>query len=143
MRVLIVDDSSVLRERVGAMLTELTGDIELVGEAKDGIEGLDSIRRLKPDAVILDISMPGKGGIDVLREIKRDEKSPIVVMLTNHPYTQYRNKCLAAGADFFYDKSNELCKVTRTFKQLIDDPRWDRGSNICDGCPARFSCAIA
>jgi len=125
------------------MLEELTGEIELVGEAGDGNEAVDSIRRLKPDAVILDISMPGKSGIDVLQEIKGDEKSPMVVMLTNHPYPQYRNKCLAAGADFFYDKSNELCKVTRTLKQLIDDPRWDRGSNICDGCPTRFSCARA
>ena len=135
MRVLIVDDSPVLRERVAAMLAEFPREVELVGEAGNAIEAMDAIRRSKPDTVILDISMPGKSGIDVLREIKRDEGPPMVMILTNYPHPQYRKKCMSLGADYFFDKSTEFCKVARTFKLLAQGSRRDRIGNVCDGCP--------
>ena len=144
MRVLIVDDSPILRERVAAMLSEVSRDIELVGEAGNAFVAMDAICRLKPDAVILDISMPGKTGIDVLREIKRDAEPPMVMILTNYPHPQYRKKCMALGADYFFDKSTEFCKVARTFKLLAQGSRRDRIGNVCDGCPGMaVSCSQA
>ncbi|HSC70094.1 MAG TPA: response regulator transcription factor [Candidatus Methylomirabilis sp.] len=144
MRVLIVDDSPILRERVAAMLSETSRDIELVGEAGNAFVAMDAICRLKPDAVILDISMPGKTGIDVLREIKRNDVSPMVMILTNYPHPQYRRRCKELGADFFFDKSTEFCKVARTFKLLAQGSRRDRIGNVCEGCPdAAVSCSMA
>jgi DNA-binding NarL/FixJ family response regulator len=141
MRVLIVDDSLIVRERVATMLADLQSGIEVVGQAGEVDEAILATRRLKPDAVILDISMPGKSGIEALQAITQDPPAPLVMMLTNYPYAQYRKKCLEAGADFFYDKSTEFCKVSETFRRLIQNPLWDRHADICDGCSQpTFAC---
>jgi DNA-binding NarL/FixJ family response regulator len=110
MKVFIVDDSAIVRERLINMLSELE-EIEVIGQAEDAREAIDSITKLKPDAVLLDIRMPGGSGIDVLEHIKKDQPAPIVIMLTNYPDTQYRKKCMDAKADFFLDKSTEFEKV--------------------------------
>jgi DNA-binding NarL/FixJ family response regulator len=120
MKVFIIDDSAVVRERLRGMLSELT-EVEIIGEAQDPLEATNSVQRVKPDAVILDIRMPGGSGIDVLQNIKKDKPAPIVIILTNYPYPQYRKKCMDAGADFFFDKSTEFDKITEVFKQLIQD----------------------
>ena len=120
MKVFIVDDSELMVERLKTMLLELQG-LEIVGEARDALEATKSILELKPDAVVLDIRMPGGNGIDVLRNIKGNNPAPVVIMLTNYPYPQYRRKCMDAGADFFFDKSSEFDKVTTVLKQMIQD----------------------
>jgi len=118
MKVFVADDSSIIRERIIGMLSVVRG-IEITGQAQDAPEATDSIKRLKPDVVILDIQMPGGSGIDVLQQIKRAEPAPIVMMLTNHPYSPYREKCLKAGAEFFFDKSTEFEKVREALGELI------------------------
>ena len=72
--------------------------------------------------MILDIRMPGGSGIDVLREIKKGNQPPLVMVLTNYPYPQYHRKYIDAGADFFFDKSTEFEKVTEVLKQLKQNP---------------------
>ena len=104
MRILIVDDSPVVRERLTALLAELEG-VEVVGQAQDVVGAVAAIRALRPDVVTLDIRMPGGNGIEALAEVKKVQPAPIVIMLTNYPYPQYRKKCLDAGADYFLDKS--------------------------------------
>ena len=72
---------------------------------------MESISRLQPDAVILDIRMPGGSGIDVLKKIKKNYPSTLVIMFTNYPTAQYRKRCLDLGTDFFFDKSTEFDKI--------------------------------
>ena len=110
MKVFIADDSSELRERIVDMISE-EESIEMVGQAENVPEAINAIRKLKPDVIILDIRMPGGCGIDVLNTIEKDGCTPIIIMLTNYPYPQYRKKCFDAGADFFFDKSSEFEKV--------------------------------
>jgi len=117
MKVLIADDSAIMRERLKAMLSEIT-ELENISQAKDSLEAIRTFEKLHPEVVILDIRMPGGSGIDVLREIKKGNQPPLVVVLTNYPYPQYRRKCIDAGADFFFDKSTEFDKVTEVLKQL-------------------------
>ena len=117
MKVFIADDSTVLRERLVEMLSELPG-IEIIGQAQDVVEALTSIKKLNPDVVILDIRMPGGSGLDVLQDIKKDKQAPLVIVLTNYPYPQYRKKCLGLGADYFFDKSTEFEKITEVVKQM-------------------------
>jgi len=117
MKVFIVDDSAVLRERVIEMLSELPG-IEIIGHAQNVSDALSAIKKLNPDVVILDIRIPGGSGIDVLQDIKKEKDAPMVIILTNYPYPQYRKKCLGLGADYFFDKSTEFEKVTELFKRL-------------------------
>ena len=115
MRILIVDDSPVVRERLAALLAELEG-VEVVGQAQDVVGAVAAIRALRPDVVTLDIRMPGGNGIEALAEVKKVQPAPIVIMLTNYPYPQYRKKCLDAGADYFLDKSTEFEQVAQILK---------------------------
>jgi len=117
MKLLIVDDSEVVRTKLIAMLSEID-DIEIAGQAKDGREAVRAIKQLRPDAVILDIRMPGASGIDILESVKGDLADCRVVILTNYSYQQYRKRCMSAGADYFFDKSTEFEKVI----ELMRDP---------------------
>jgi len=116
-RVFIVDDSSLMRERLTTMLSELP-EVEVVGQAQDALEAVSLIRKLKPDAVILDIRMPRGNGIDVLEKIKRFQSAPLVIVFTNYPYPQYRKRCMKAGADFFFEKATEFEKLMEVIKGL-------------------------
>ena len=117
MKVLIVDDSKIVCERLQQMLINIAGvkSVELEHNAPDAIS---SISEAKPDVVILDIRLPGLNGIDVLKDI-RNKKLPIrVIMLTNYPYPQYRKKCEALGADYFFDKVAEIEKIPNVIIEL-------------------------
>lgn len=116
-KVFIADDSIIVREHLVTMLDELAG-INIVGQAAHVAEAISAIFSLKPDVVILDIRMPGGSGIDVLRSIKRAEAAPIVIILTNYPYSGYRQRCMNAGADFFLDKSTEFDQIPKLFEQI-------------------------
>lgn len=117
MKVLIVDDSEIVSERLKAMLGEIP-DVETIGQAKDPLEATRSFQGLNPDVVILDIEMRDGSGINVLQKMKSDNRSPLVIVLTNQYYSQYRKKCKDAGADFFFDKSAEFDKVAEVLKHL-------------------------
>jgi DNA-binding NarL/FixJ family response regulator len=119
-KVLIADDSLVVRHRLVTMLSEVD-EIEVVGQAETGSEGIELVERLHPDVVILDIRMPQGDGISALEAIKTAHPDVIVIMLTNYPYPQYKKKCEAAGADFFFDKSSEFEKVTEVLEQLAQN----------------------
>ena len=116
MKVFIADDSAVVRERLIDMLSELP-DVEIVGQAEDGLQATNLIEKLTPDVAILDIRMPRGNGIEALQNIKKNNPALIVIMLTNYPYPQYRKKCMKAGADYFFDKSTEFEKVTEVLKE--------------------------
>ena len=115
--VFIADDSDFIRERLPEMLAELSG-VVIIGQADDGIEAVKSIRELHPDVAILDIRMPGKSGIEVLKEVKKFDPQCKVIMLTNYPYPQYQKKCLEAGASFFFEKSSDFDALFDTLTNL-------------------------
>jgi DNA-binding NarL/FixJ family response regulator len=109
-KVFIVDDSPVVRERLATLLSDLPS-VEIIGQAEIAFEAISATRRLKPDVMLLDISMPGGSGIHVLEMVKKERPAPLVIMLTNFAHEQYRQKCLQLGADYFFDKSTEFEKV--------------------------------
>jgi DNA-binding NarL/FixJ family response regulator len=125
LKVFIADDSLVVREHLVTMFDELEG-IEVVGQAENVAEATAAIRKLQPDLVILDIWMPDGSGIDVLQDIKQHGPAPVVIILTNYPYPEYRQRCLNAGADFFLDKSTEFDQIPDLFEQLKRDTDVDR-----------------
>ena len=113
--VFIVDDSAVVRERLVSMLADLPS-VDVLGQADLAFEAISTIRRLKPDVVILDISMPGGSGIQVLETLRRESFCPVMIMLTNFAHEQYRQKCFQLGADYFFDKSSEFDKVVEVLR---------------------------
>ena len=123
MKVFMADDSKLILERLRVMLSDLS-EIEIISEASNGIGAIKAIKKLNPDVVILDIKMPGVGGIDVLKYIKKNNQNIKVIMLTNYPYPQYRKKCTELGADYFFKKSTEFENVIDALKQLSQNSKY-------------------
>lgn len=116
-RVLIADDSPVMRDR----LSQMVAQIAAVGEvhiARDVSGTLELVRAEALDLVILDIQMPGGSGLDVLRAAKEKSPSTIVIMLTNFPYPQYKQRCMELGADYFISKSTNSNELSRLIDRL-------------------------
>ena len=111
LRVVVVDDSVLIREYLKRAFLRIRG-CNLVGMATNGDEGLIMIRMLHPKVVLLDVSMPGKSGLEVLRELRQENKKVIVIMFTADQTPFLKEKCLQDGANYF------VCKTE--FKQLVD-----------------------
>jgi len=131
MKVFIVDDSSLIRERLAALIHELE-TVELVGQAEDAPDGLKAIRELRPDVVILDVRMPGGNGIQLLETLKQEAVAPVVIILTGFPYPQYRQRCLALGAEYFLNKTIEFEKLSDILKQLSAQAKAESGCSIAE-----------
>jgi DNA-binding NarL/FixJ family response regulator len=117
MKIFIADDSRVVVERLVGLLDDVPG-ARLVGQAGDVPAAVTGIQKMKPDAVILDLHMPGGSGLDVLRAIRIDHPHLYVVICTNYPYPEYREECLTAGANLFLDKSAEFEKIPSILREL-------------------------
>ena len=128
MRVLIVDDSKIVCDGLQQMLINIA-DVVIVGQAHNAEDAIASISESKPDVVILDIRLPGQSGMDVLKDI-RAKKLPIrIIMLTNYPYPQYRKKCEALGADYFFDKVAEIEMIPNVIIELAKNKLEKREEN--------------
>jgi len=97
LRVLLVDDHAVLRSGLRLLLQTQT-DFEVIGEAADGAQGLMEIRKRKPDLVILDLSMPGLGGLETLKQVMGEQPWLKVLILTMHDDAEFVRTALTAGA---------------------------------------------
>ena len=122
MKVFLVDDSVVFLQRLKRMLADVP-DIQVIGETGNAQLAPDAILKQKPDVVLLDIHLLNGSGIDVLQSLKKSMPTLAVIILTNYPYPQYRQKCLEAGADFFFVKSTQFDQVVPALKQLIQQAR--------------------
>jgi DNA-binding NarL/FixJ family response regulator len=117
MRVFIVDDSSVIVERLTLLLEDTPG-VELVGHAADVPQAVQRVLETTPDALVLDLHMPGGTGLDVLRAIRPVRPGIHVLVFTNYPQDEYRQRCLTAGAEYFLDKSTEFEKIPCILREL-------------------------
>ena len=117
MTVLIVDDSMAFRDRVKRMLSACPG-IELAGEAVDGATALAEIERLRPDAVLLDLHMPGTDGFAVLRELKARGAHTPVIVLTSDATANVCERCSALGAHAIIEKQNAADCVPPSLRLL-------------------------
>ena len=114
MKVLIVEDSAVVRAALTRLLAAID-QVEIVGEAGNAAEAISLTRKLRPDALILDIRLPDRSGVEVLKTVKRSVHAPMVVVLTNNYYPELERKCLDEGADFFLDKAKDFGKLFQIF----------------------------
>ena len=119
MRLFIADDSEILRNHLSDILFDMKG-IEIVGEASNTVDAIESIKLLVPDVSIVDIRLPGEGGIFILEKIKEFNKEIIVIVFTNYPYPQYRKRCMEKGADYFFEKSKELELMLKKLEEIQD-----------------------
>jgi DNA-binding NarL/FixJ family response regulator len=104
-RVLVADDHAVVRRGLRELLAE-AGDIEVAAEAATAAEALERVRQQPLDVVVLDLSLPGRGGLDLLGEIKGERAGLPVLILTMHPEEQYAVRALKAGASGYLTKES-------------------------------------
>jgi len=102
-RVLIVDDSPQVRQELRTLLT-LAGDIEIVGEAANGLEAIRLAEALQPEVILMDLEMPVMDGYEAARQIKSRWPACRVVALTVHGYEAARQRASQAGVDVFLVK---------------------------------------
>jgi|SRR5262245_7712260 len=117
--VVIADDVEVMRELLKTTLSEIEG-VKVEGVAEDGLEALRLVHDLHPDVLVLDISMPFKSGIEVMREIRINDLRIDIIIFTID--SALRQASLNAGANFFLVKS-ELGKLIEIFETLVDRNR--------------------
>lgn len=104
-RVLIADDHAIVREGLKQIVAD-TPDIVVAGEAKDGHEALDAISKKDYDVVLLDISMPGMSGLDVLKQLRSQKPHLRILILSIYPEEQYAVRTLKAGASGYLTKDS-------------------------------------
>lgn len=110
MKLFIVEDSPMMKVRLIQMLEQIEV-VKIIGEADNQVDAIAKISELKPDVVVLDIRLKEGNGLEVLKYIKTEMPSTVVIMLTNYPYVQYRDKSYSIGADYFFYKATEFTKV--------------------------------
>ncbi len=117
-KILIVDDHAIVRDGLKRIINETSG-MEVVDEAENGQIALEKIwNKIDIDIVILDISMPGRSGLDVLKEIKNFNSSIPVLMLSMHAEDQYALRTLKAGASGYVTKEVASTKLVDAIRKI-------------------------
>jgi DNA-binding NarL/FixJ family response regulator len=125
-RVLIADDHGLMRAGVKALL-QATEDIDVVGEAEDGDEAIREVRRLEPDVVLMDVAMPGLGGLEATLVIRKEKPEVKILVLTQYDDREYVSRFLKAGVSGYVLKkaaASELVAAIRAVQRggLVLDP---------------------
>jgi len=116
-RILLADDHAIVREGVKRILSEAPG-AEVVGEADTGDQALARVAELKPDLVLLDLSMPGRSGLETLREIKSRYPHTRVLVLSMHPEDQFALRLLREGAEGYMTKETAPDELVRAVEKI-------------------------
>lgn len=116
-KVLIADDHAIVREGLKQILAD-TKDITVSGEAENGLDAIRLVRQDKGDVLLLDISMPDRSGIEVLKQAKKEFPKLIVLMLTMHREDQYAIRSLKAGAAGFLNKQSAPAELVNAIRQV-------------------------
>lgn len=117
-RILIVDDHPVVREGLKQILSR-TGTMEIAGEASDGAEASAKLAREQFDLVLLDIALPGRSGMDVLKEIKRHYPKLPVVVCSMHLEEEYGLRALRAGASGYLTKKSASTELVAAVEKVL------------------------
>lgn len=117
-QLMIADDHSMIREGLKQLL-ELEGDFQVIAEASDGEECLEKLLKEKPDVLLLDINMPNKNGLEVLKELnKSNERSVKVLVLTVHNEVEYLLKAVEIGIDGYVLKDSESVELKKAISMI-------------------------
>ncbi|MFO0707073.1 MAG: response regulator transcription factor [Nitrospira sp.] len=119
--VVLGDDGALVRARLRAALTAVPG-IGVVAEASDTTGTIELIRSVQPALVIVDLMMPGGGGLAVLRWMQEARVNATRIVWTNWALPEYRARCQRAGANYLFDKSYDLDALIRTVRSLLPPP---------------------
>ncbi len=122
-RILIVDDHSVVRKGLRQILSETSGMV-VGGEAATGQEAIEMVARDSFDVIILDLAMPGRGGLEVIKELITSKSSPKVLVLSIHAEDQYALHCLRNGASGYLSKASSLAELVQAVQKVAEGGKY-------------------
>jgi DNA-binding NarL/FixJ family response regulator len=122
-RILLADDHALVRAGIRALLESLPG-IEVVGETGDGLEAVEHVRRDPPDAILLDITLPGMNGLEAAARIAKLEVPTRVLMLSMHASPEYAARALAAGAAGYLNKDSAFDELATALEEIFAGRRY-------------------
>jgi two-component system, NarL family, invasion response regulator UvrY len=122
-RVIIADDHPVVRHGISRILAE-EADLEVVAEAANGQQLLDQVNKLGCDVVLLDLGMPGRGGLDVLGELRRNFPKIAVMVLSVYPEDQFGPRVLKAGAAGYMNKESACDQLVKAIRKVFDGGKY-------------------
>jgi DNA-binding NarL/FixJ family response regulator len=122
-KVLIADDHAIVRGGLKQVVAD-SPDIVVAGEAASGPEALDLVAKNEWDVVVLDIAMPGRGGMEVLRQIKNLKPNLAVLMLTMYPEKQYAVRALKSGAAGYLTKESAPAELIAAIRKVAAGGRY-------------------
>jgi two-component system, NarL family, invasion response regulator UvrY len=125
MRIMIADDHPIFRSGMKEILGS-EKDVELVGEADNGRKVLELARRQRWDVIILDITMPGKGGLEVLEKLRREQPNLPVLILSAHPEDQLALRLLKAGAAGYLTKDKAPEVLLAAIRKVLAGDKYIR-----------------
>lgn len=122
-RILIVDDHTIVREGLKQIISDISG-MEVTDEATNGNEALSKIRKGGFEVVLLDISMPGKSGLETLKDIRMEDQALPVLILTMHPEEQYAVRVLKAGASGYLTKESAPEELITAIRKVTNGGKY-------------------
>jgi two-component system invasion response regulator UvrY len=123
MKILLADDHSIVREGLKQYVRTLD-EVEVIDEAVEGHEAWTKIKTGSYDLVILDVSMPGMSGLDILRKIKENNLQTRVLILSVHPQEQYAIHAFRLGASGYLSKDSAFEELTLAIKKIVSGGRY-------------------
>ena len=128
-KIMIADDHSMIREGLKNLL-ELDGDIQVISEAVDGEDCLDKLQVVKPDVLLLDINMPKKNGLEVLKSLKSKRSKLKVLVLTVHNEIEYLMKAVDIGVNGYVLKDSESAELKKAIFTVAEGETYIQPSLI-------------
>ena len=122
-RILLADDHALIRAGIRVLLESLPG-IEVMGETGDGLDAVERVQRDPPDAILLDITLPGLNGLEVAARIARLDVPTRVLMLSMHASPEYAARALAAGASGYLNKDSAFDELAAALDAIFRGRRY-------------------
>jgi DNA-binding NarL/FixJ family response regulator len=116
-RVVIADDHQILREGLKQLLLA-AGDLDVIGEAGDGFQVLERVRAIDFDVLLLDMSMPGKSGVELIRQVKTEKPRLRILVLSMHEEHQYAVRAIRAGASGYLTKESAAQALVAAIRKV-------------------------
>jgi DNA-binding NarL/FixJ family response regulator len=116
--VLLVEEVGFVRERLAELLAGIDG-VQIVGQAGDAHAATSLLQKLQPDVVVLDIDIPGRGGIELLEAIRKGSATPVTIALSDYDFHALRRCCANLGANFFLYKPDAFEGVVEVCQNLL------------------------
>jgi DNA-binding NarL/FixJ family response regulator len=116
-RIVIADDHTIVREGLKQVLAR-DPELEVVGEARDGVEVMQRVRELAFDVLLLDLSMPGRNGLEVIKQVKAEKPRLRILVLSMHEEHQYAVRAMRSGASGYLTKESASTQLISALRRI-------------------------